>query len=199
MTFKATALALLLLPASLAEAQEPATWDWTVAPYLWASSVGLDLTVADNATIGGDAAFKDLMDKVDTAFMGHLEARKGAWGIYLDTIYLDLSESKSVAVGPGGPILGDLDADARMKMKIFDAGGAYRLSKPGADVQVDLLAGLRYIAADVDGPIGNGPYGWGSGNRSFRTALALGPARRFLCGWLGGHVQWPRLLRLHFW
>ena len=149
MTFKATVLTLLILPAGLAEAQE-ATWDWTVAPYLWASSVGLDLAVADDTTIGGDAAFKDLLDKVDTAFMGHLEARKGAWGMYLDTIYLDLSESKSVAIGPGGPILGDLGADARMKMKIYDAGGAYRLSKPDDGVQVDVLGGLRYIAVDVD-------------------------------------------------
>jgi hypothetical protein len=150
MKIKAIYLAFLLLPASLAEAQEPEKWNWTVAPYLWASSVGLDLTIADDTAIGGDAAFSDLLDKVDTVFMGHLEARKGSWGMYLDTIYLDLSESKSAAVGPGGPILGDLNATARMKMKVYDAGATYRLSKPDADVHLDLLGGLRYIAVDVD-------------------------------------------------
>jgi hypothetical protein len=150
MRHKAYVAAFVLATASVAEAQENEQWDWTIAPYLWASDVGLDLTVNDDATIGGDAAFRDLLDKVDNVFMGHFEGRKGHWGMYLDTIYLDLGESKVVSVGPGGPILGDLAADAGMKMKLFDAGGLYRLSEPGADVQFDLLAGVRYIDADVD-------------------------------------------------
>ena len=93
-------------------------WDWTIAPYLWASDAGLDLTLRDDTTVGGDAAFKDLLDKVDSVFMGHFEGRKGRWGLYLDTIYLDISAGKTVSVGPGGPVLGDLEADASMKMKL---------------------------------------------------------------------------------
>jgi hypothetical protein len=139
--------ATALTVASPAHAEN---WEWTIAPYLWASDVGLDLSINDNVDIGGDAAFKDLLDKVDTVFMGHFEGRNNRWGMYLDTIYLDLSDSKSVSVGPGGPILGDLTADAGMKMKLYDAGGLYRLSEAGADVQFDLLAGVRYIDVDVD-------------------------------------------------
>jgi len=146
---KAYALLVLFLTAGMAEAQESPQWEWPVAPYLWASDVSLDLTVNDETTIGGDAAFKDLLDKVDSVFMGHLEGRRGDWGMYLDTIYLDLSDSKSVSVCPGGPILGDLNTDASMKMKIYDAGGLYRLSEPDADVQVDLLGGVRNIDVDV--------------------------------------------------
>ena len=150
MKIRTTVFALLLSIAGVAEAQDSEQWAWTVAPYLWAADVGLDLTVNDDATIGGDAAFRDLLDKVDSVFMGHFEGRKGRWGMYLDTIYMDLSDSKSVAVGPGGPILGDLDADAAMKMKLFDAGALYRLREPGDDLQFDLLAGLRYVDVDVD-------------------------------------------------
>lgn len=125
-------------------------WKWTIAPYLWASDVSLDLTVNDNTTIGGDAAFKDILDKVDSVFMGHFEGRKDRWGMYLDTIYLDLNDSNSISVGPGGPILGDLTADVGMKMKLYDAGGLYRLAEPDSDVQFDLLAGVRYIDVSVD-------------------------------------------------
>jgi hypothetical protein len=150
MKAKAILLAALVGLVGTAEAQDSAQWEWTLAPYLWASDVGLDLTINDDTTIGGDAEFADLLDKVDSVFMGHLEARKGRWGMYLDTIYLDLSENKSVAVGPGGPILGDLAADVGMKMKLYDAGGLYRLREPDDDLQFDLLGGVRYIDVDVD-------------------------------------------------
>lgn len=69
--------------------------------------------------------------------------------MFLDTIYLDLSDSKSTPVGPGGPILGDFTADAGMRLKLYDVGGAYRVSEPQAGVQFDLLGGLRYIVIDV--------------------------------------------------
>jgi hypothetical protein len=154
-------LAVVVCSALMASTANAEGLQWAVAPYLWAADVSLDLTVNEDTTIGGDAAFKDLVDKLDTAFMGHLEGRKGRWGMYLDTIYLDLSDRKSVPVGPGGPILGDLEADAGMKMKIYDAGGLYRLSHSDAAVQFDLLGGIRYIDVDIDtlltlpGPLGN--------------------------------------------
>lgn len=147
---RAYLLALVAAAAGVAEAQEKEPWEWTIAPYLWASDVSLDLTVRDDTTIGGNAAFRDLLDKVDSVFMGHFEGRKGRWGLYLDTIYLDLSDSKSVSVGPGGPILGDLTADAGMKMKLYDAGGLYRLGETGGNLEFDLLVGVRYIDVDVD-------------------------------------------------
>lgn len=150
MAHKSIILALLMSTAGYAEAQDSGSWDWTIAPYLWVSDVGLDLTVNDELTIGGGATFKDLLAKTDSVFMGHFEGRKGRWGMYLDTIYLDLSDSRSVPVGPGGPILDDLTANAGMTMKLYDAGGLYRFSERGADLQIDLLAGVRYIDLEVD-------------------------------------------------
>jgi hypothetical protein len=150
MKLKILAFLLLLSLAGLAQAQDSEDWQWTIAPYLWASDVGLDLTVNNDTTIGGDAQFKDILKKVDSVFMGHFEGRKGHWGMYLDTIYLNLSDSSSVSVGPGGPILGDLTVDAGMKMKLYDAGGIYRLKESGDDIQFDLLAGVRYVDVDVE-------------------------------------------------
>ncbi len=138
----------LLLAGGTAEAQSSDEWTWVIAPYLWASDVDLDLAVNDR-NIGGSASFSDLLDKVDTAFMGHVETRKGRWGIFGDIIYLDLSDSKTISVGPGGPILGDLQADASLKMQVYEFGGAYDLSGGSDSSRVDLLAGIRYIDADI--------------------------------------------------
>jgi hypothetical protein len=150
MKFFVSCLVVFTCFTGIAEAQNEDAWEWTIAPYLWASDVGLDLTVNNETSIGGDAAFKDLLDKVDSVFMGHFEGRKGRWGMYFDMIYLDLSDSKTMSVGPGGPILGDFVADAGMTMKLYDAGGIFRLSEAAAPTQFDLLAGIRYIDVDVD-------------------------------------------------
>jgi len=190
MKLKIVAFSLLLSSAGLAEAQDSEDWQWTIAPYLWASDVGLDLTVNNDTTIGGDAQFKDLLDKVDTAFMGHFEGRKGRWGMYLDTIYLDLSDRSTVSVGPGGPILGDLAADAGMKLRLYDAGGLYRFSEAGAAVQFDLLAGLRYIDVDVDANLtlpGPGMTSVGISTGPSETDLMLG-AR--LIGFFADRWHW---------
>ncbi len=141
-------VAALLLAGGTAQAQSSDEWTWIVAPYLWASDVDLDLAVNDQS-VGGSASFSDLLDKVDTAFMGHVEARKGSWGVFGDMIYLDLSESKTVPVGPGGPILGDFEADASLKMQIYEFGGAFDVSGGSDSTRVDLLAGIRYIDADI--------------------------------------------------
>jgi hypothetical protein len=148
LTGASLAIALLLSAGSVQAQSSEDKWEWIIAPYLWASDVDLDLEVNDQ-TIGGSASFSDLLDKVDTAFMGHVEARKGKWGIFGDVIYLDLSENKTISVGPGGPILGDLEADARLKMQIYEFGGAFDVSGSSESTRVDLLAGIRYIDADI--------------------------------------------------
>lgn len=139
-----------LLGTSVTAHAQDSGWDWTIAPYLWAADVNLDMTINEDTNVGGSADFADLLDKLDTSFMGHFEGRKGQWGFYLDTIYMDLSDSKQVSIGPGGPIPGDLRSETGMKMKLYDAGGIYRFGEPGEEVQFDLLGGIRYIDVDVD-------------------------------------------------
>jgi hypothetical protein len=143
-------LVAALFGASGTVCAQDSGWDWTIAPYLWAADVNLDMTINDDTSIGGGADFADILDKLDSSFMGHLEARKGHWGLFFDTIYMDLSDSNQVSVGPGGPILGDLTADTGMTLKLYDAGGIYRFAEPGEQVQFDLLGGLRYLDVDVD-------------------------------------------------
>jgi len=119
---------------------------WTIAPYLWASDVGMDVTVNGDPALGGDVAFKDLIDKVDTALMGHVEVSSDTFGAFFDGISLDLSDNKVINLGPGGPILGDIPVDIGLKMKIYELGGFYRMgSGDVGSVAFDIIGGVRLV------------------------------------------------------
>ena len=123
--------------------------DWTVAPYIWGSGVGLDVIVNDDPIIGTDVPLSDLLDKQDGMFMGHFEGRGERFGAFVDTIYLSLADSNVIPIGPGGPILGDLITDMKMTLKLYELGGVYRIGddSPGSTA-FDILLGARLV--DVD-------------------------------------------------
>ena len=149
MKVKTTMLVALLMIVSVVQADEAEQWEWVVAPYIWASDVELDASISGGGGIGGKVEFRDLLDKIDVGFMGRFEGRRGRWGLYLDTIYADISDSNSRPVGPGGPILGNLSSASSLNMQLWEAGGLYQLSAPEAAVRIDVLAGLRYIDMDM--------------------------------------------------
>lgn len=125
--------------------------EWTIAPYLWASDVGLDLRINDDPVLGGDVSFDDLLDKVDTALMGHAEVRGERWGAFVDLIYIDLSDGQVIPVGPGNPIGGDVIVDNSLKLQIYELGGLYRFTKQGAAASnFDFIFGARQIEMDLD-------------------------------------------------
>ena len=123
--------------------------DWTVAPYIWGSGVGLDVIVNDDPIIGTDVPLSDLLDKQDGIFMGHFEGRGERFGLFVDTIYLSLADSNVIPIGPGGPIVGDLITDMKMTLKLYELGGVYRIGKdnPGS-AAFDIVLGARLV--DVD-------------------------------------------------
>ncbi len=120
--------------------------EWTIAPYLWASDVKLDLDVNGDPALGADISFNDLVDKLDTAFMGHFEGRGEKWGGFFDAIYIDLSDTKTTPIGPGGPVLGDRIVDSSMTLGLYELGGLYRMGEraPGT-AEFDLLFGIRQV------------------------------------------------------
>jgi hypothetical protein len=136
--------------------------EWTVAPYLWAADVGVDLTINDDPALGTTVPFKDLVDKLDGAFMAHAEVRSGRFGGLFDMIYIDLGDSSTTAVGPGGPILGDLVTDTRLKLQLYELAGFVRIGQPDATrPKIDVLLGVRRTDLDLSvditlpGPGGN--------------------------------------------
>jgi hypothetical protein len=120
--------------------------EWTIAPYLWGPDVGLDAGLGDGGT---EIPLSDLIDKLEMAFMGHVEVRNDKWGGFFDMIYLDLADSTTLDLGPGGPILGELAIDADLTLGLYELGGLYRIGErsPGS-AEFDIIFGARQISID---------------------------------------------------
>ena len=143
------AVAIIVVSGLLPQQSRAEGIDWTIAPYLWGSGVGLDITVNDDPVIGVDVPLSDLIDKLDGVFMGHFEGRGERFGVFFDTISLSLADSNVITIGPGGPIIGDVTTDSSLKLKLYELGGAYRIGddSPGS-VAFDILLAARLV--DID-------------------------------------------------
>jgi hypothetical protein len=139
-----------LLGAHSAIAQNAASedsdqWQFAGALYLW----GSDLGGTTSSGTGVDVAFKDLLDNLETGFMGAFEARKGKWSVLTDVIYMDISADEtttvSVPIGPG------IDVTTRVKLDleglVFQVGGSYNLLEEGRS-RLDLVGGARNLDLD---------------------------------------------------
>ena len=151
------ALAGIAPSSALAQAQSD-EWQWRGTIYLWVPDVsGTTSVPADGGGVTVSASAKDLLDALDFAFMGTLEARKGRWGGLADFIYLDLSNSKSGTrslsfTGPGGNINipADVSMNANMSLKgtVWTLAGTYTaVQKPNYEMLA--LGGVRYLEIDI--------------------------------------------------
>ena len=150
---------MLTLTLSLAQAAgEPDgdSWQFDSAVYLWGAGIGGTSAAGDDI----DISFTDLIDNLDMAFMGSLQARKGKWGMLADVIYLDVSASDSSTANLiRRPVTAKLDVD--LKSWIVTAAGSYAIKETDS-TRLDLLAGGRYLylEADLDFKISAvGPFG----------------------------------------
>lgn len=135
------------------QASHAAEIDWKVAPYLWAADVGLDLTINNDPVLGATVPFSDLVDKLDSAFMIHAEGigSDSNIGGFVDVISMSLSDSSVTAVGPGGPILGDLVVATDLSLNLYEGGGILRFGDEGVDRTImDILLGIRYVDVEMD-------------------------------------------------
>jgi hypothetical protein len=151
---KATVTHSILCGALLASSATPGTaasggdgWTWTAAPYIWATSIKADFD--DSAPVSDPSPdFSDIVDKIDGAFLGHLEGQGDQWGILSDLIFLSLADDRS---RPNFSIDADLDTT------IFELAAVW---SPGATRYqgFEAIVGLRYmdvelgLTADPDTP-----------------------------------------------
>ena len=143
-------LALLACAVGLPATTQAKDWEWTVAPYFWVADVGMDLTLNGEPALGTTVPFSDIIDKLDSAFMAHLEARNDRWGLYVDIIGMSVSDGAVTPVGPGGPIVGDLVTNTKLELGLVDLGAMRRFGpeRPGGAV-FDFLVGARTVDIDV--------------------------------------------------
>lgn len=137
-------------------------WEFEVVPYLWMSAMKGDVTIKGIES-SVDMSFGDIWNDLTFGAMLKIEARKGRWGIFLDTVYMNLEDDiqgKRTFTGPLGQRTAELLADANINMEqwVLELGGFYQLAEipvgqeKGGVLSLDLLAGGRYwyLSTDVD-------------------------------------------------
>jgi hypothetical protein len=138
--------------ASDAHAQE---WKWEIIPNIWAADIGVDVAVNDGQISSQEFPFPDVVDKLDFAFQGHVEAQRGRHGLMGDIFLAQLADDdKTFPLGPGGVTA---VADADLDLNIFELGGVFNPS--GDRKQFSLLYGLRVVdtSTDIDAQFLVGP------------------------------------------
>ncbi|MEW6078272.1 MAG: hypothetical protein AB1724_10700 [Thermodesulfobacteriota bacterium] len=153
------ALILVLAAAVSAGAAEKDSaqsraWQFGADFYLWMIELG-------GETAGGedlDVPFHDILDNLDFAFLGALQARNGGWHLSLDVNYLDVEgDNSSRLTLPGG---NDLKAEVTVKEQAWVVTPVAGYSVVGTKgFSMEVLAGLRYLYMkpelefDITGPL----------------------------------------------
>ncbi|MGH7286827.1 MAG: hypothetical protein ACREI8_02275, partial [Myxococcota bacterium] len=155
-------LVSLLLPTPAVAADE---WEFSVTPYIWGTAITGDVGAKGN-TADVDASFSDILENLNAAIMGTVEARNDRFIILFDGFGAWLEDdvdvgAKTVNV-PGFPLvnatIGPSKVDVKLTQVVLDLKFGWRvLSLPTVALlgeapasedtrrfSLDLLAGGRY-------------------------------------------------------
>jgi len=117
-------------------------WQFTFAPYLWASRITGDVGIGDR-TADVDVSFKDILEHLDFAFMSAGEARNGRFSLSADVMYSALSSSDDT---PHGIIANKIDSN--LSEWIVTGVAGYSLLYDDR-YNLDVVAGARYWSANT--------------------------------------------------
>src|SRR5437899_6519742 len=120
------------VPVTAAAQELSDQWQFRASVYGWLPDIRGNTTfpAGSGSSINVDAS--QIIDSLKFTFMGTFEARKGAWGVFTDVIYLDVGGSKSKTrdlTVDGHPIPVGVTADASLDLKslIWTLVGSYRV------------------------------------------------------------------------
>jgi hypothetical protein len=152
-----TSLLTLALVGALpltAQAQgAPDSWRWSTTIYAWVPAIGGSTSFPATGTGPSiDVSSGDVLDALNMAFMGSLEARKGKWGVWTDLVYADFGADKSATrdftVG-GQEIPVGVEANLGLDVTswIWSLAGLYNLAEKPEGI-ADLVFGTRLLDMD---------------------------------------------------
>jgi hypothetical protein len=144
-------------------------WVVSTTPYFWMTFYEGTMTVnGQTVDMSGTNVF-DLLSAGDLSFIpivNYFEARKGNWGVYLDTFFVGIDFSASdISLGPG-PVTASAGFD--FVWALVNAGVIYTAAEwdqDGGNVAFDLMGGLRYTSYDLDLNVPVGPFEANFSNR----------------------------------
>jgi hypothetical protein len=129
----------VISPAGVAQASE--RWQWTVEPYLMASSISGTAGIGRVAGADVDMDAGDILDKLEVGAMIRGEVlHESGWGMMADYAFMRLRDDLSL---PLGGIV-----DAKVRQGIFEAAVFKR--HPLDKGYYDLYGGIRWWDNDVD-------------------------------------------------
>ncbi|MFA5951587.1 MAG: hypothetical protein WC807_15010 [Hyphomicrobium sp.] len=147
---------IVLLPATTSaadlgvyetQAAPSSGWSYRATSYGWLTWLDGDLTVRGR-NFDVNATPSDVLESLDFAFMGTLEARRGPLSLFTDIVYADISGARDF-VSSSGSSSAALSID--YKTATVEVGAAYEVARlPGVALSeprglaLDLLAGARY-------------------------------------------------------
>jgi hypothetical protein len=148
---KMTALSLMVLglgTSQVGHAAESDAWQYEITPYLLAA--GMEGTVGvRGVTADIDVSFDEILDSLDSGFMGIFTAHKGPWSYALEGVYMKLeSEGANSVTGPFGNVTVNGALDVTSKMYIYQGTAGYRLLD--GTTTVDAIGALRYTKLEAD-------------------------------------------------
>lgn len=160
-----------LVPAASAQTSED-RWQSAATLYLWLPGIGGRTEFPSGAggpTININA--KDVLSKLDMAFMGTVESRRGRWGGLVDWVYSDLGGDESrtrelTIAGVPLPVGVSADLGLQVKTNVLTLAGTYVLTESPTNVTA-LVGGVRMLDSDQTlrwtiggtGPVGVGRSG----------------------------------------
>jgi hypothetical protein len=151
----------LVVPLSAGASQgSPDDWQFAATLYGWFPSINGSVTYK-NAPVGrlagvsgGSADISvgtdQLLDALNSVFMGALEVRRGPWGAFTDVIYMDLNADKNKDLRTAIPGASALTAnlDLGLSATVWTLAGQYQVvDNPTASANV--LLGARYVEMDL--------------------------------------------------
>ncbi|MDR7135669.1 hypothetical protein J2X06_002878 [Lysobacter niastensis] len=119
---------------------QAAEWEWKVAPYLWAASIGTDLETDRFPSVSNRDSFSDIIDKIDGAFQMHAEGQGERFGVFGDYTFLGLGDSKN---------FDRFGTRSQLDSQLLELAAVWNPAD-GRYSGLDVFAGLRYIDVDLD-------------------------------------------------
>ena len=133
------ACALVAAAVTGARAQAPDAWQVTVVPYMMGAAMS-GTTAVGGQTLDVDMSASDIFSNLQFGAMGLVVARKGAWGVGGDALWMSLG-ANGTAPGPLG-VTGSAD--------MSQAGFAfYGLRRLGASADVFFGGRVNYLSANL--------------------------------------------------
>jgi hypothetical protein len=136
-------MTLALAALGFSGAVEAQDWRWSVTPYAWGATVGVDVSINDHEVLERDADLGDVLDSLDFIAQAHVEGQKGRHGFFFDGTYYNLGDDEHhFTLGP----LGEVVVKGDLEMTILETGGIYNPNGDGNGFT--LLYGVRMLDLD---------------------------------------------------